>query len=332
MIIENQREFIEDLYNRHKTFSPKCPIVIPSYMNRSFTILNNLKSLSDNKIILFIYDTDYNLYKQYENEQVEIVQIKEKWRSIQRKRHWIQVYLANERPEIENYIMLDDDLSKAKLRTFVGDKQTSRYIPVKNALGVLENLHKKFCNTVSCTASTNLGLLGSNLYTDKPGYQVFCFNNEWVRNNPNCMFRDMQNVSEDNVIWYDCWKNDQPYCCFELLYFEFVNQRQSKYNSIASTPTNMVKNSINAIRIIKDSSKFAFSKEWAKSWFIKFSKKPNRYWSDIKAIMDKLMPNWEDLTAQYSMNAYNAVYNEIDTLLRTVVYAEQQSAVDEFLT
>ena len=332
MIIENQNKFIEDLNNSYKTFSPKCPLVIPSYQNRSGTVLKNLKSLSDNKIILFIYDTDYPLYKQYENEQVEIVQIKENWRSIQKKRHWIQDYMANKRTEIKTYIMLDDDIRKGKLRTTVDGKKTSRYIPVKNTLGILEHLHTTYCNTVSCGAGTNLGLLGNHLYTDSPGYQVFCFNNDWVRKNPNCMFRDLQNVSEDNVLWFDCWKNDQPYCCFELIYFECASQRQKNYSSIASTPINIMKNNINAVRIIQNNCKLFFSKEWTSAWCIKYTKECIDYWGDIKTILDRNMPNWNDLSVTYSINVYTAVYDEIKTYLETVLYSKPQSAVDDFLS
>ena len=171
--------------NEHYTeFEPKCPIVIPSYQNREGTILKDLKSLTNNKVILFIYDIDYDNYKQYlENPNVEIVTIKEKWRSIQRKRHWIQVYLANERPEIENYIMVDDDIRKAKLTCYKEDLSiTSKYIPVKNALGILEHLHKKYSNTVSGGAGENTGILsGKVVHKNKYFYQVFCFNNKWLK-------------------------------------------------------------------------------------------------------------------------------------------------------
>ncbi|MBO7527615.1 MAG: hypothetical protein J6T74_06975, partial [Clostridia bacterium] len=139
-------------FSEHYTeYEPQCPIVIPSYQNREGTILSDLKALSNNKIMLFIYDTDYDLYKQYlVNPNVEIVTINETWRSIQKKRHWIQNYLANNRPEIENYIMIDDDIKKAKVACYKDcGSVTSKYIPIMNALGILEHLHKKYSNTVS---------------------------------------------------------------------------------------------------------------------------------------------------------------------------------------
>ena len=320
-------------YSEHyQEFSPKCPIVIPSYQNRDGTILNNLSSLSDNKIILFIYNTDYNNYKQYENGQVEIVQINETWRSIQKKRHRIQNYLANNRPEIENYIMIDDDIQKAKIRCFKEDgKATSKYIPIKNALGVLEHLHKKYSNTVSGGAGVNQGLLSNKLYKNSFFYQTYCFNNIWVKDHPNCMFRDLQNVSEDNVIWFDCWTNGQKYYSFELLCFEYNNQKNKNYNSIASTSLNVMKNLINAIRIIKQNSKIHWSTEWD-DWAIRF--KPNYYeplWPQLKEILDENMPDWENLDTDYTDQTFINVYDIIRTRFEPILKEDNNSLMDDFL-
>jgi len=301
-------------YSEHyQDYLPKCPIVIPSYQNREGTILKDLKSLSDNKIMLFIYDTDYPKYKQYEDNQVEIVQIPEKWRSIQRKRHWIQVYLANNRPEIENYIMIDDDIRKAKVRCFKENGSvTSKYIPIKNAFGILEEVHKKYSNTISGGAGANTNILSDKLYKNTYFYQTFCFNNKWVKDHPQCMFRDLQNVSEDNVIWYDCWCNEQKYYSFEFLYFEFNTQRSKSYSSIASTSTNVMKNNINALRIIKQNCKVHWSNEW-NCWGIRFV--PNYYeklWPQLKILLDENMPGWEDLTVTFDDKTYQKVFTRIN--------------------
>lgn len=331
------------LNEHYKEFEPKCPIVIPSYQNREGTILKDLKSLTNNKVILFIYDIDYDNYKQYlENPNVEIVTIKEKWRSIQRKRHWIQVYLANERPEIENYIMVDDDLKKSKLTCYKESKQidsyfgdfldcdedqltiqndsiTSKYIPVKNALGILEHLHKKYSNTVSGGAGENTGILsGKVVHKNKYFYQVFCFNNKWLKDNPQCMFRDMQNVSEDNVLWYDCYNNNQPYYAFECLYFECNNQRVKTYNSIASTPINRIRNDINALRIMKHNTKLHWSKEW-NCWAVRFVPgfvQTPIVWDKVKSILDTNLPNWQDINNNYTEDEFTKTFNILSDYLK----------------
>ena len=316
-------------YNEHYTeFEPQCPIVIPSYQHRDNTILNNLKSLSNNKIMLFIYDTDYELYKEHEDEQIEIIQIHEQWRSIQRKRHWIQTYLANNRPEIENYIMIDDDIKKAKLTSYKENGSvTSKYIPIINALGILEHLHKKYSNTISGGASISMGILNDvNLYTTQPIYQVYLINNKLIKDHPQCMFRDMQNVSEDNVVWYDCYNNNITHYSFSCLYFVFNNQTNKKYSSIASTPMNRMRNLINALRVMKSNCKFTHSSEW-NCWSIRFTKSYEPLYPNAKEILDKNMPNWEDLTVDYSDNVFNKVFEEIDKLLDN----GQDSEINDFL-
>lgn len=344
--------------NEHYTeFEPQCPIVIPSYQNREGTILKDLKSLTNNKVILFIYDIDYDNYKQYlENPNVEIVTIKEKWRSIQRKRHWIQVYLANERPEIENYIMVDDDLKKSKLtcykdnvnsfdtntdfygvneeQTKINDKITSKYIPVKNALGILEHLHKKYSNTVSGGAGENTGILsGKVVHKNKYFYQVFCFNNKWLKEHPQCMFRDMQNVSEDNVLWYDCYNNNQPYYAFECLYFECNNQRVKTYNSIASTPINRIRNDINALRIMKHNTKLHWSKEW-NCWAVRFVPgfvQTPIVWDKVKSILDTNLPNWQDINNNYTEDEFTKTFNLLSDYLKPLFNEDKNdSMLDKF--
>lgn len=323
--------------NEHYTeFEPQCPIVIPSYQNREGTILKDLKSLTNNKVILFIYDIDYDNYKQYlENPNVEIVTIKEKWRSIQRKRHWIQVYLANERPEIENYIMVDDDLKKSKLTCYKEDLSiTSKYIPIKNALGILEHLHKKYSNTVSGGAGENTGILsGKVVHKNKYFYQVFCFNNKWLKEHPQCMFRDMQNVSEDNVLWYDCYNNNQPYYAFECLYFECNNQRVKTYNSIASTPINRIRNDINALRIMKHNTKLHWSKEW-NCWAVRFVPgftQTTKIWDDVKSILDTNLPNWKDINNNYTEDEFTKTFNLLSNYLKPLFNEDKNdSTLEEF--
>ena len=323
--------------NEHYTeFEPKCPIVIPSYQNREGTILKDLKSLTNNKVILFIYDIDYDNYKQYlENPNVEIVTIKEKWRSIQRKRHWIQVYLANERPEIENYVMVDDDIRKAKLTCYKENlSRAIKCIRLSNALGILEHLQKKYSNTVSGGAGENTGILsGKVVHKNKYFYQVFCFNNKWLKEHPQCMFRDMQNVSEDNVLWYDCYNNNQPYYAFECLYFECNNQRVKTYNSIASTPINRIRNDINALRIMKHNTKRHWSKEW-NCWAVRFVPgftQTTKIWDDVKSILDTNLPNWEDINNNYTEDEFTKTFNLLSKYLKPLFNEDKNdSTLEDF--
>ena len=325
-------------FSEHYTeYEPQCPIVIPSYQNREGTILSDLKSLSNNKIMLFIYDTDYDLYKQYlVNPNVEIVTINETWRSIQKKRHWIQNYLANNRPEIENYIMIDDDIKKAKVTCYKEDGHiTSKYIPIMHALGILEHLHKKYSNTVSGGAGVNTGILsGKVLNKNKYFYQVFCFNNRWLKDNPQCMFRDMQNVSEDNIVWYDCYNNNQPYYSFECIYFDCAVTKS--YKSIASTPLNRMKNDINALRIMKHNCKLHWSNAvgW-ECWAVRFIPgfvQTTKIWNDVKAILDDNMPGWEDISTNYSDDVFRQTFDKLGTYLKPLFVEDTEvSSMNEFI-
>lgn len=323
--MNNEIKYISEHYTE---FEPKCPIVIPSYKCRNNTVLNNLKSLSNNKIMLFIYDTDYDLYKQFEDEQIEVIQIHETWRSLRKKRHWIQQYLVN-RLDIENYIMIDDDLKKAKITCYKDNgKVTSKYIPLINAFGILEYLHKKYSNTVSGCVNCPMGILNDkSLYKQQTMYQLFCVNNKLIRDNPQCMFRDIDYVSEDQVVWFDLFNNKIPYYAFQSIYFEFDNIRNNKsYQSIASD--SLKRNVINALRIMKDKCVLSYTSEW-KCWSVRF--KPNyieRKFIVVKDVLDNNMPNWEDITVDYSDAIFNKVFNEIDKLLAK----DNNTELDKFLS
>ena len=308
--MKRDNEIVTHYGEHYLDYSPKCPIVIPSCGNRENTILDKLNTLSKNRIILFVYANEYKQYKKYESSKVEIVQIDSKWRSIQRKRNWIQNYLKYDYT-IDHYIMVDDDISRAKIRTFKENgKTTSMYIPIENALGILENAHMKYSNTISGGAGMNISILSPNLYNEKPFYQIFCISNKWVRENPNCMFRDLQNVSEDNVIFYDCWKNEQPYHSFEFLYFEC----NGKIPTIASSKINIMKNNINALRIMKENGNVHWSNSW-KCWGIRLTKKINVNWNLYKSILDKKMKNWENLENDYDDRIFRKTFKEIEKIV-----------------
>ena len=326
---------IKFLSENFKQFEPHIPIVIPSYQNRAGNLVQHLQDVSDNKIFVFVYKEDYENYKEYDCQpNVEFVQIDENWRSIQRKRHWIQNYFIK-KPEIEDYIIIDDDLKKAKITCYKEDLSiTSKYIPIKNALGILEHLHKKYSNTVSGGAGENTGILsGKVLHKNKYFYQVFCFNNKWLKDHPQCMFRDMQNVSEDNVLWYDCYNNNQPYYAFECLYFECNNQRVKTYNSIASTPINRIRNDINALRIMKHNTKLHWSKEW-NCWAVRFVPgfvQTPIVWDNVKSILDDNLPNWEDINNNYTEDEFTKTFNLLSDYLKPLFNEDKNdSLLDNF--
>ena len=66
--------------------------------------------LTYNQIYVFCYKDDYENYKQYDcKNNVTFVQLDVPWRSIQKKRVVIQNYFI-QRPNIERYILIDDDV------------------------------------------------------------------------------------------------------------------------------------------------------------------------------------------------------------------------------
>lgn len=297
-------------YSEHyQDYSPKCPIVIPSYKNRAGNLVQHLQDVSDNKIFVFVYKEDYENYKEYDCQpNVEFVKIDEKWRSIQKKRRYIQEFFVK-RPEIERYIMIDDDMKRGKIVT---DKDTTMYIPLKNALGLLEEYHLKFgYRTVSGPEFNSLAFAHTTkISKQNPFYQCYLFENDWVIKHPECRFRDLQNVAEDVIIWFDCNKNQQPYNCFQPLYLE----TNSSNNSIASSSLNLKKNQINALRIMKNECKIVISSSW--NCWIPGIGKPCVFYQDIKEILDKVLPNWSDINTQFTDEQFEICFAKIDGLVK----------------
>ena len=297
-------------YSEHyQDYSPKCPIVIPSYKNRAGNLVQHLQDVSDNKIFVFVYKEDYENYKEYDcKPNVEFIQIDEKWRSIQKKRRYIQEFFVK-RPEIERYIMIDDDMKRGKIVT---DKDTTMYIPLKNALGLLEEYHLNFgYRTVSGPEFNSLAFAhATKISKQNPFYQCYLFENDWVIKHPECRFRDLQNVAEDVIIWFDCNKNEQPYNCFQPLYLE----TNSSNNSIASSSLNLKKNQINALRIMKNECKIVISSSW--NCWIPGIGKPCVFYGDIKEILDKVLPNWSDINTQFTDEQFEVCFAKIDGLVK----------------
>lgn len=292
----------------------KCPIVIPSYKNRVGNLVQHLEQVSDNKIYVFVYADDYDNYKEYDCSElaslvkpnVEFVKLNVSWRSIQKKRRYIQDYFA-ERPEIERYLMIDDDIKGSR----INNKGKTENIDLKSALATLEELHIKYGNgTVSGTEFNNLAFAhATRIVKQNPFYQVFLFENKWVIEHPECRFRDMENVAEDVVIWYDCIKHNQPFSCFQTLYFITADK-----DSIASSSINLIKNQINALRIMKNECKITISSSWG-CWIPGIGK-PCPFYMDLKTIMDKELPNWEDLEQSFTVPQYQSCFSKIDNVVK----------------
>ena len=299
----------------------KCPIVIPSYKNRVGNLVQHLEQVSDNKIYVFVYADDYENYKEYDcKPNVEFVKLNVNWRSIQKKRRYIQDYFA-ERPDIERYIMIDDDLRFGK----INENGKTRKIDLKFALATLEELHIKYgVKTVSGPEGDNLAFAHANKpFKEHAFYQVFLFENKWVIEHPECRFRDMENVAEDIIIWYDCKKNNQPFYAFQTIWIDAYNT-----NSLASSSINLKKNQINALRIMKNECKLTIS-HWWKSWCIGLSNSCP-FFIDIKQILDKHLTDWCNLDNNYTNKNFEICYNEIDQIVKEKL-TKPTSTLGDFL-
>ena len=298
-----------------------CPIVIPSYKNRAGNLVQHLEQVSDNKIYVFVYADDYDNYKEYDcKPNVEFVKLNVNWRSIQKKRRYIQDFFA-ERQYIERYIMIDDDVKGCR----INNNGKTENIDLKSALSTLEELHTNYGSaTVSGTEFNNLAFAhATKLVKQNPFYQVFLFENNWVIGHPECRFRDMENVAEDVVIWYDCIKHNQPFCCFQTLYFV-----TSDKNSIASSSVNLIKNQINALRIMKNECKIAISSSWG-CWIPGIGK-PCPFYMDLKTVLDEELPQWENLERSFTVPQYKSCFAKIDQIVKEKLQ-KPMSTLGDFL-
>ena len=179
-------------------------------------------------------------------------------------------------------------------------------------MGLLEEYHLKFgYRTVSGPEFNSLAFAhATKISKQNPFYQCYLFENDWVIKHPECRFRDLQNVAEDVIIWFDCNKNEQPYNCFQPLCLE----TNSSNNSIASSSLNLKKNQINALRIMKNECKIVISSSW-KCWIPGIGK-PCVFYGDIKEILDNVLPNWSDINTQFTDEQFEVCFAKIDGLVK----------------
>ena len=88
---------------------------------------------------------------------------------------------------------------------------------MNEGLAKLEELHIKYNGkTFSGTAANSMVMAHATKdYTNDLFVHVFIFENVWLINNPDCRFRDLQNVAEDVTIFYDSKINNYKYYRFE---------------------------------------------------------------------------------------------------------------------
>ena len=109
MISTEERNQIIEYDNNWKNYTPTIPVVVISYKFRSNCILKHPENISDNEIICVVYDEDYTAsgYDKITAPNVTFVKIKEQWRNFRFKKHWLQNYMADNRPDVKDYIIID---------------------------------------------------------------------------------------------------------------------------------------------------------------------------------------------------------------------------------
>ena len=254
---DNERKTLIYIKNNWKTMTPTIPIVIPSYKNRKGCIVQELNKLSDNDIYVFVYENDYTEsgYDKYDNQpNVHFVKIPADcgWRCLQRKRYFIQKYFET-KPDIHDYIMVDDDICGGKMWTIDGEKIK---VPLKNYLGVLAYA---FCSVKDRSYGGPAGTDQEFGHWDRKEfvynsifYQTFCISNDYVRNG-GVLFRDIDNICEDIILNYDLLNNGGKTSSFRWLLSEF-GFRDAK-NSVASYYEKTYRINIESIKIMKQQTK-----------------------------------------------------------------------------
>ena len=271
------------------SMEPSIPIVIPSYKNRPGNIVQNLECLSNNDIYVFVYEDDYlaSAYNQYDNKpNVHFVKIQAEWRSIQRKRHFIQKYFL-ERPEIHDYIMIDDDVTDSKMWTI--DKVKHNHLPLINFFGAFEYAHKSLGDkrTYSCTAASDLefGHYDFKEFMKIHGqlHQVFAISNDFVKSS-GIMFRDAENISEDVLLTADLMKAGYDTNTFSWMQYMLTHNMDLKY-SLASTMDKQHLYVINTLSILRENAR-PFFMDSNNTFGTKATMKPNKDWYLMQPIVD----------------------------------------------
>lgn len=280
--------YIKDNLNK---LEPTIPVVIPSYKNRKDCIVKTLDKVSKNDIYVFVYENDYieSGYDVFDNKpNVHFIKIKCDWRSIQKKRHFIQNYMLG-LENVHDYIMMDDDVVEGRVITI--DGKGHNHTPLINYLGALEYAHKSLGEkrTYSCGASSNieLGHWKDKKIFKKDNGQLFCvyaISNDFVRSSK-IMFKDVENINEDCVLSFDLFKAGYSRINFPWLRFLLIHEGAKGY-SIASSNTKHYLNVINTLSIFREHSKLIYNDK-NKIWCCKADYNHiNKHWLQLQPILD----------------------------------------------
>lgn len=270
---------------------PTIPVVIPSYKNRKDCIVKTLDKVSKNDIYVFVYENDYieSGYSVFDNKpNVHFIKIKGDWRSIQKKRNFIQNYMLG-LENVHDYIMMDDDVVEGRVITI--DGISHNHTPLINYLGALEYAHKSLGEkrTYSCGASSNieLGHWKDNKIFKKDNGQLFCvyaISNDFVRTSK-IMFKDVEDINEDCVLSFDLFKAGYSRINFPWLRFLLIHEGAKGY-SIASSNTKHYLNVINTLSIFREHSKLIYNDK-NKIWCCKPDYNHiNKHWLLLQPILD----------------------------------------------
>lgn len=287
----NELDTLNYIKENLNSLEPTIPIVIPSYKNRKDCIVKTLNKVSKNDIYVFVYEDDYveSGYDVFDNKpNVHFIKIKCGWRSIQKKRFFIQNYMLG-LENVHDYIMIDDDVIEGRVVTV--DGISHNHTPLINYLGALEYAHKSLGEnrTYSCGASSNieLGHWKDNKIFKKDNGQLFCvyvISNDFVKSSK-IMFRDIEDINEDCVLSFDLFKAGYSRINFPWIRYLIIHEGTKGY-SLASSTQKHYKNVINTLYLLRENSKI-FNQEKQGTWGCKPSfNKINPYWLQLQPIID----------------------------------------------
>ena len=290
-----------ETYNNWKNESPICPIVIPSYKLRAHSWVRKLNEISDNDIYVFVYDDDYvksGYDKLKVNNNVHFVKIHANWRSIQKKRYFIQKYMLNLK-DVKYYIMIDDDIDIMKLTSTKPGKYAPN-VPIKQALWVLSKVGEKYENSDYIAIVTSRCDMRSVHFMREQKYatenriasNVFLFYNNGI------YFRDTEKIAEDIIVWFDAFNNNKKWLSLNFLTMYDSNAGSEKV-SLTSNNSRFADLIYNSFKILKDKMYIKKTKMKGYLFSIGFRKKPNPLYEDYLEIMNENISNEEKIDKIY---------------------------------
>lgn len=312
MLTKEELEELES-YNNWKNESPVCPIVIPSYKLRKHSWVRKLNEISDNDIYVFVYDDDFvesGYDKLKVNDNVHFVKIHANWRSIQKKRYFIQNYMLNLK-HIKYYIMMDDDINVIKLTSTIPGKYAPK-IPIKQGLWVLSKVGEKyknsdyFCITTSTIDMRPVHFMREQKYAteNRMSCQVFLFYNKGI------YFRDYDKYNEDVVIWFDAFNNNKKWLSINFLTMS-DSRAGTEEVSLTSNRSRYADLFCNTFNILKD--KMYIKKTGMKGYLCSISckNKSNPLYKDYLEIMKENISNEEKIDKIYKFTCDVAEYKKL---------------------